>query len=243
MKRLLFSAAVALSLFFSGCGSLQSVTNGLSQLQMAAGLREALTQGLFSGFNAFASPNQGNPLVRFAFPGDAAKIENTLRDLGLSSVVNKMTAKFTNAMGQAVVAAKPVFLSAVKNMSITDAASLLLTNNRHAATEYFKAQMSPELMSQFRPIVDNTVRTSGADADYQTLARAYNAIPFLSKKLEPNLNEFIAGRAIDALFLSVASEEEKIRTNLAFRKTALLQTVFGYADQQMRTGNGGFQPR
>lgn len=241
MKRLFFSATVALSVLFSGCSSLQSVSGGLSSLQMAAGLREALTQGLFSGFDAFANPNQGNPLFRFAFPGDAAKIEKTLRDLGLSAAVNRMTSKFTNAMGQAVMEAKPVFLSAVKNMSITDAASLLLTNNRHAATEYFKAQMSPELRLKFRPIVDNTVRTSGADAEYQTIARAYNAIPFLSKKLEPNLNEFIAGRAIDALFLSVANEEEKIRTNLAFRKTALLQTVFGYADRQMSAGNSGFR--
>ncbi|MCF3111850.1 DUF4197 domain-containing protein [Niabella sp. CC-SYL272] len=238
MKRLLFSIVLGLSVCFSGCDTLQSVAGGLSQLEMANGLRAALTQGLFSGFEAFANPNQGNPLVRFAFPGDAAKIEKTLRDLGLSSLVNQMTSKFTNAMGQAVTEAKPVFVNAVKNMSITDAASILLTNNRHAATEFFKAQMSPELMTKFRPIVDNTVRTSGADRDYQSVAKAYNAIPFLGKKLEPNLNDFIAARAIDGMFLYVGNEEEKIRTNLAFRKTDLLKRVFGYADQQMRLRGG-----
>ncbi|MCD2425745.1 DUF4197 domain-containing protein [Niabella pedocola] len=234
MKRLLFSIALGVSVCFSGCDTLQSVAGGLSQLEMANGLRAALTQGLFSGFEAFANPNQGNPLVRFAFPGDAAKIEKTLRDLGLSSLVNQMTSKFTNAMGQAVTEAKPVFVNAVKNMSITDAASILLTNNRHAATDFFKTQMSPELMTKFRPIVDNTVRTSGADRDYQSVAKAYNAIPFLGKKLEPSLNDFIAARAIDGMFLYVGNEEEKIRTNLAFRKTDLLKRVFGYADQQMR---------
>ncbi|WP_157558252.1 DUF4197 domain-containing protein, partial [Niabella aurantiaca] len=223
---------------FSGCDTLQSVAGGLSQLEMANGLRAALTQGLFSGFDAFANPNQGNPLVRFAFPGDAAKIEKTLRDLGLSSLVNQMTSKFTNAMGQAVTEAKPVFVNAVKHMSIADAASLLLTNNRRAATEFFKAQMSPELMTKFRPIVDNTVRTSGADKDYQNVAKAYNAIPFLGKKLETSLNDFIAARAIDGMFLYVGNEEEKIRTNLASRKTDLLKRVFGYADQQMRIRGG-----
>ncbi|MBO9594373.1 MAG: DUF4197 domain-containing protein [Niabella sp.] len=238
MKRLLFSIALGVSVCFSGCDTLQSVAGSLSQLEMANGLRAALTQGLFSGFEAFANPNQGNPLVRFAFPGDAAKIEKTLRDLGLSSLVNQMTSKFTNAMGQAVTEAKPVFVNAVRNMSITDAASILLTNNRHAATEFFKAQMSPELMTKFRPIVDNTVRTSGADRDYQSVAKAYNAIPFLGKKLEPSLNDFIAARAIDGMFLYVGNEEEKIRTNLAFRKTDLLKRVFGYADQQMRLRGG-----
>jgi hypothetical protein len=41
---------------------------------MALGLKDALSQGLFRSFDAFADPN-GNPLVRFVFPGDAAKIE------------------------------------------------------------------------------------------------------------------------------------------------------------------------
>lgn len=237
MKRLFFSLFVGASVMFSGCDTLQSVAGGLSQLEMANGLRAALTQGLFSGFDAFANPDQGNPLVRFAFPGDAAKIEKTLRDLGLSSAVNQVTSKFTNAMAQAVLEAKPVFLNAVKNMSISDAASILLTRNQHAATEFFKAQMLPELMTKFRPIVDNTVKTSGADQQYQTVARAYNAIPFLSKKLEANLNDFIAGRAIDGMFLYVGNEEEKIRSSIAARKTDLLQRVFGYADQQIRLGN------
>lgn len=238
MKRFLCSLAISASVLFSGCDTLQTVAGGLSQLEMANGLRAALTQGLFSGFDAFANPNQGNPLVRFAFPGDAAKIEKTLRDLGLTSLVNQMTSKFTNAMGQAVTEAKPVFVSAVRNMSIADAASLLLTNNRRAATDFFKSQMSPELMTKFRPIVDNTVRTSGADKDYQTIAKTYNAIPFLGKKLETSLNDFIAARAIDGMFLYVGNEEEKIRTNLAFRKTDLLKRVFGYADQQMRLRGG-----
>jgi len=238
MKRFLCSLAISASVLFSGCDTLQTVAGGLSQLEMANGLRAALTQGLFSGFDAFANPNQGNALVRFAFPGDAAKIEKTLRDLGLTSLVNQMTSKFTNAMGQAVTEAKPVFVNAVRNMSIADAASLLLTNNRHAATDFFKSQMSPELMTRFRPIVDNTVRTSGADKDYQTIAKAYNAIPFLGKKLETSLNDFIAARAIDGMFLYVGNEEEKIRTNLAFRKTDLLKRVFGYADQQMRLRGG-----
>ncbi len=59
---------------------------------MAAGLKDALSQGLFRGFNAFADPN-GNPLVRFAFPGDAAKIEKTLQDIGMDKMVNQVTGK------------------------------------------------------------------------------------------------------------------------------------------------------
>ncbi len=238
MRTLLIAAALSITTIFSGCDSLSNIAGTLSQWEMAQGLKEALTQGLFRGFDAFANPNDGNALVRFAFPGEAAAIEKTLRDVGLTSLVNSVTSKFTNAMSLAVQEAKPVFLNSVRQMSIADAATILLTNNKHAATEYFKRAMSPELMTKFRPIVDSTVRTTGAGREYESIARTYNAIPFLDKKLEPNLNEFIAGRAIDAMFLYVASEEANIREKIEYRKTDLLKRVFGYADMHMRNTMG-----
>jgi ribosomal protein L30/L7E len=232
MRRLLFVCALSSTFFFSGCDTLKNVAGTLSNFEIAQGLKEALTQGLFSGFEAFANPNQGNALVRFAFPGEAAKIEKTLRDLGLTQVVNNVTAKYTNAMSLAVQKAKPIFLNSVKNMSIGDAAGILLSGNKNAATQYFKSAMSPQLMTAFRPIVDSTIRTTGAGNEYNTLAKAYNSIPLISKKLEPSLNEFIAARAIDAMFLYVANKEEDIRSNISARTTPLLQRVFGYADLQ-----------
>lgn len=239
MKRLLVAAALSTTMMFSGCDTLSNIAGTLSQWEMAQGLKEALTQGLFRGFDAFANPNEGNALLRFAFPGEAAKIERTLRDLGLTTLVNSVTSKFTNAMSLAVREAKPVFVNAVREMSFRDAANILLSDNRHAATDYFKQAMSPQLMSRFRPIVDSTVRTTGAGREYESIATAYNAIPFLDKKLEPNLNEFIAGRAIDAMFLYVASEERNIREKIEYRKTDLLKRVFGYADTQLRNRTGG----
>jgi hypothetical protein len=230
---------LSITISFSGCSTMKSLPGILSEYQMAAGLKEALTQGLFRGFDAFANPQQGNPLVRFAFPGEAAKIESTLRTLGLTTAVNQVTAKFTNAMSRAVRAARPVFLNSVKRMTFRDASKILLSNDQHAATEYFKMAMSPELMTAFRPIVDSTVRVSGAATEYESIARAYNAIPFLNKKLEPNLNNFIAARAIDAMFLYVANEEENIRQKVEYRKTDLLKRVFGYADLQMKNKTSG----
>ncbi len=232
MRKLLFIFTLCSTFFFSGCDTLKNVAGTLSNFEMAQGLKEALTQGLFSGFDAFANPGQGNALVRFAFPGEAAKIEKTLRDLGLTQVVNNVTAKYTNAMSLAVQKAKPVFLNSVKNMSIADAASILLSSNKNAATQYFKSTMTPQLMTAFRPIVDSTIRTTGAGNEYNTLAKAYNSIPLISKKLEPSLNEFIAARALDAMFLYVANKETDIRSNVSARTTPLLQRVFGYADLQ-----------
>jgi len=235
MKRLFLGIALSFSVFLSSCDSLKQIASqiGLSEFEMAAGLKDALSQGLFRGFDAFADPN-GNPLVRFVFPGDAAKIEKTMRDFGMTKMVDQVTGKFTRAMSSAVTAAKPIFLNSVKQMSFRDAASILVTDNLHAATDYFKTNMSPELMTAFRPIVDSTVKTEGANKDWSNLVNIYNKIPFINKPLESNLTDFIAARAIDAMFVSVAQEEENIRTRYEFRKTDMMKKAFGYADEQLK---------
>ena len=236
MKKILTSTVLSLTILLSSCDSLKQIASqvGISDFEMAAGLRDALTQGLFTGFDAFANPQAGNPLVRFAFPGDAAKIEKTLKDIGMDKVVDQVTSKFTRAMSSAVIAAKPIFINSVKRMSIRDAASILVTDNLHAATDYFKTSMSPELMTAFRPIVDSTVKTEGANREWNNLVTVYNKLPFINKPLETDLTNFIAARAIDAMFVSVANEEEKIRTRYEFRKTDMMKKAFGYAEEQLK---------
>ena len=102
MKRTLLLFLFSLSIFWSyQCNTLKKLGLIPSELEMALGLKDALSQGLFKGFDAFADPD-GNPLVRFAFPGEAEKIEKTLRDIGFDKVMNQVTGKFTKAMSSAV---------------------------------------------------------------------------------------------------------------------------------------------
>ncbi len=235
MKRILFSMTLSASVFLSSCDALKKISSVLapSEFEMATGLKDALSQGLFKSFDAFADPN-GNPLVRFAFPGDAAKIEKTLRDLGLDKLVDQVTGKFTRATSSAVTAAKPIFLNSLKQMSFKDAVSILITDNTHAATDYFKATMTNELMVAFRPIVDSTIKTEGANKDWSSIVNVYNKIPFINKPLENSLTDFIAARAVDGMFSVVANEEENVRTKYEFRKTDMMKRVFGYADEQLK---------
>jgi hypothetical protein len=235
MKKLFVATLLSSIVTLTACEGLKKVASLLapSEFEMASALREALTQGMFRGFDAFANPS-GNPLVRFVFPGDAAKIEKTLRDVGLDKQIDQVTGKFTRAMSSAVTSAKPIFLDAVRNMTIRDAVNILLTDNMHAATDYFKSTMSPQLMTAFRPIIDSTIKLEGANREWSNIVNIYNKIPFINRPLEPSLTDFIAARAIDAMFINVAQEEEAIRTKYEFRKTDLMKRVFGYAEEEMK---------
>lgn len=237
MKRLsLFPIIVALVISSSGCSTLKQLGLVPSELEMAMGLKDALSQGLFRGFNAFADPN-GNPLVRFIFPGEAVKIEKTLRDLGFDKTINQVTGKFTKAMSSAVAVSKPLFNDALKRMSVRDAAKILITDNPHAATDYFKQEMKPGLMVAFRPVVDSTIKTEGADKEWGNITRVYNSIPFINKPLENSLTDFLSARVVDLLFLMVADEEEQIRSKYELRKTDLMKKVFTYAEEEWKKRN------
>ncbi len=233
MKKLFIATLAFITITLSSCDTLKKLgVLAPTELEMAMGLKDALSQGLFRSFDAFADPN-ANPVVRFVFPGEAEKIEKTLRDVGLSKVVDEVTGKFTRATVQAVTAAKPIFLTSLREMSIRDAVGILITDNNHAATEYFKTNMSSRLMVAFRPIVDSTIRVEGANKDWSYIAGVYNKIPFINKPLEPSLTDFIAARAIDGMFRIVANEEEQIRSKYEFRKTDLMKKVFGYAEEEL----------
>ena len=234
MKRIFLIPFIAL-LFVtvSGCSGLKKLGLIPSELEMALGLKDALSQGLFKSFDAFADPT-GNPLVRFAFPGEAARIEKTLRDIGLDKMIDQVTGKFTKGMSSAVKVSKPLFFDAIKSMSIKDAAKILVTDNLHAATDYFKQEMKPGLMTAFRPIVDSTIKIEGADKEWSGITNIYNSIPFINKPLENNLTDFISARVIDFIFLMVANEEEQIRTKYELRKTDLMKKVFTWAEKELK---------
>jgi hypothetical protein len=230
---LILLLAIPAATGFQSCSTLSKLGLVPTELEMIGGLKDALTQGMFASFDAFDNPT-ANPLLQFAFPGDAAGIEKTLRDIGLGSVIDQATGKLTKAMGDAVTAAKPIFVNSIKQLTIKDALNILVTDNTHAATDYFKRTSQPMLMAAFRPIVDSTVRVEGADRDFNRLATAYNAIPFTRQKLETNLTDFIAARAIDGMMLVIGNEEEKIRTKYEFRKTDMMKKAFGYAEQELK---------
>lgn len=235
MKKILLLLLVGIPAItnFQSCATLSQLGLIPTQLEMVTGLKDALSQGMFASFDAFNNP-QANPVVQFAFPGDAAQIEKTLRDLGLTQVVNNATAKLTRAMGSAVTAAKPIFVNSIKQMTIKDALNILVTDNNHAATDYFKSTSYSSLMTAFRPIVDSTVKLEKADADWRRIATAYNALPISKTKLEPNITDFIAARTIDAMCNIMAGEEEKIRTKYEFRKTDMMKKAFGYAEAELQ---------
>jgi hypothetical protein len=200
-------------------------------LEIASGIKQALEIGTANGADKLSAKDGflGNMAVKILFPPEAQKVESALRGVGLGSVADNVITSLNRAAEDAAKEAKPIFLAAVRQMTITDATNILM-GKKDAATEYFKRVTTAQLMSKFSPIVGNSLNKVGATKYWTEAANSYNKIP-LVKPVNADLNAYVTQKAIDGMFLQVAQEELQIRENINARSTTLLKKVFGYADK------------
>lgn len=206
----------------SGSGD-QSLTSE----QVAEGLKEALTKGISTGSD-MASQLDGyfkNPKIKIPFPPDVKKVEDKLRQMGMGAQVDKFVLTLNRGAEDAAKEAKPIFVTAIKSMTIQDAWSIL-KGNETAATDYLKRVTSAQLREKFKPVIKNSLDKVSATKYYSELVTTYNKIP-LVQKVNPDLNEYATTKAMDGLFLLISDEEKKIRKDPVARTTELLKKVFG----------------
>ena len=201
-------------------------SGSLTNSDIASGLKEALQVGISKGSDQ-ASAVDGyfkNPLLKIAFPPEAQKVATTLRELGLNKQVDQFELSMNRAAEDAAKKAKPVFIKAITSMSIQDAVGIL-QGQKDAATQYLRRTSGQQLVTEFTPIIDSTLKKNNATRYYSDLVNTYNKVPFV-QKVNPNLTEYATGKAVDGLFVLVAQEEAQIRENPTARVTDLLKRVF-----------------
>lgn len=242
MKKLLYTSFIAVALGASACtatdiqrtvdGVLAGTTGGpVTQSEVASGLRQALEIGIKNGANQ-ASQTDGyykNSLIRIPFPKDVQRVENTLRQVGLGSEVDKFILTLNRGAEDAAKSAVPIFVSAIKQMTIQDAWGIL-KGDKDAATKYLIRTTSQQLYTAFNPIMVKSLEKTNATRYYADLVNQYNRIPMV-QKVNPDLDDYATQKAIDGLFILVAQEEAEIRENPIARTTELLRRVFTKENQ------------
>ena len=199
----------------------------LSDSDIAAGLKAALGQGTRSAVLSLGRADGfwGNAAARIPVPPTLARLEKTVRKAGMGSYADQFHLSLNRAAEQAVPVAADVFASAVQQMTIADARSIL-TGPQDAATQYFRRSTGELLRVKFRPLVAQATAKAGVAASYKQLTGA--AGPFAAALGAPtDLDGYVTDQALDRLFLQVAAEETRIRDNPAARGSEILKKVFG----------------
>lgn len=207
--------------------STNTVFKNLSATDIGAGLKEALNKGIEKTTQQLSATDGffKNAAIKILMPPEAQKMEKTLRDMGLGKQVDDAVLSMNRAAEEATKSAVPIFVDAIKQMSFEDATAILKGGDS-AATKYLRTKTTPALTDKFKPIVDQSLQKVDAGKYWETVFTTYNKIPFV-KKVNTDLKSYVTDKALSGLFIQLAQEEHKIRTNPAAQTTDLLKKVFG----------------
>lgn len=208
----------------------KDVLNGgssLSNSDIIAGLKEALNVGTGNATKITSKVGgyYNNAQIKIPFPPEVQRVQQTLTSLGMQKQVDAFVKSLNSAAEEAAKSAAPVFVDAVKQMTLDDGLKILKGRNNEA-TLYLQAHTQDKLKAQYKPIVQKALNKVNATKYWKTLADAYNKIPLVTK-VNPNLDDYTTQKALDGLFYMVGQEEAKIRKDPAARVTDLLKKVFG----------------
>jgi len=203
----------------------------LTNDEVISGLRDALTVGT-NNSSAFASKVDGfykNPSLFIPFPPEAQKVKDWAIKLKMEPQLDKFVETLNRSAEEAAKDAAPVFVNAIKGMSIGDGFAILKGND-NAATQYLRDKTTAELRLKFTPVVQNAINKVELTKYWNPIINNYNKVPFVEKQ-NPDLTAYVTDRAMEGLFKLIADEELKIRKDPVARVTDILKRVFGSLTQ------------
>ena len=236
MKKVI--SLLILSVVIFSCDVLNSVklpttptVKALTETDIANGLKEALKIGTGNSVNLVSVLNgyYGNSLIKIPFPKEAQAVKDVCDKIpALKTQVTQFEEKLNRAAEDAAKSAKDIFVSAITQMTITDAINILKGKD-DAATQFLKSKTYNTLYQKFMPIVKTSTDKVALAKYWTPLADKYNstAAVVTGQKINVDLNDYVTKKALDGLFIMLAKEEEKIRVNPTARINDVLKRVFG----------------
>ena len=209
--------------------------NALTDEHIGRGLKEALVVGIGNGVNVLSAKDGFyKSAYKILLPPEARKVTQRLQKVpGFSNVEEILLEKINRGAEDASKRAKPIFVSAIKEMTFADARNILMGQN-NAATQYLNAKTNTKLYNEFNPVIVNSLYKFQARKYYADIVNKYNKLTILSggNKVNPDLDDYITKQALSGLFDMVEKKESKIRVDVKERTSDLLQKAFALQDRK-----------
>ena len=226
MKQLLapvFALFLTLTAAVVQAGPLDAISAG----DASAGVKEALAKGADYAVASLGKDGGflGNSKVKIPLPGYLQKAESGLRMFGMGKQADQLVETMNHAAENAVAEAKPILTDSIKKMSVQDAKGIL-TGGEDSVTQYFKRTSTEQLTTKFMPIVQASTKKLQLAEQYNSFAGKAASAGLVDKK-DADLDGYVTQKAMDGLFLMIAEEEKKLRSNPVGAGSDLLKKVFG----------------
>jgi hypothetical protein len=266
MKKTTIILFFLLPVFLFSCDFLEDET-GLTEEDVVRGLKTALEIGTDTSCTSLNKENgyYGDDILRILLPPEADPVLDVLDDITSNQIlhalgtdklierqIDSVILGLNRAAEDAADEAKPIFINAITNMTITDGMDILYGTNLKdttssefdslAASHYLDLKTRIQLTEAFSPYVDASLDKDlglgfSANTAWEKLVEYYNfAVPYLSDAefIDENvtLGEHATLKALDGLFYLVGNEEKKIRKDPYQWADDIIQEVFGYVYEE-----------
>lgn len=208
------------------------LAGGLTSDDIGNGLKEALRIGAQQGADELSESGGyfDDLAYRILLPDEVRQVTDKLQGIpGFSNLEEIIIKKINQGAEDAASKAGPIFVNAIRQMTIQDAMSILKGEN-NAATSFLQRTTHNALYNEFSPVINTSLDKFDANKVWQDAANAYNNFPLTRQQVNTNLGDYVTDRALEGLFKKVALKELDIRENIGARTSELLRKVFALQD-------------
>ncbi|WP_418318459.1 DUF4197 domain-containing protein [Piscinibacter sakaiensis] len=198
-----------------------------TETDAASGIRTALERGSEIAVSSLGRTDGflGNPKVRIPLPDFLESAAKLLKFTGGSQQVDELVVAMNRAAEAAVPEARALLLNAVRSMSVDDG-KRILTGGDGSVTRFFADKTREPLTERFLPIVSRQTERLALAEKYNAVAGKAAGFGLMDKR-EANIQHYVTAKALDGLYLMIAEEERRIRSDPVGTGSAILKQVFG----------------
>jgi hypothetical protein len=210
-------------LIMSSCATLGQLALKPSTLETIMAVKDLMNSSAFKAIaklQKLSSEGGENNL-----PPEMKTVLNTMKTLGLEKEIGQVTKIVGDASNIALKESSAIMADAIKEVNFSDAVAIVV-GGQDAATQVLKNAMTTVVKKRYSGILNTQLEKTEANKYWPLAAGAFNMMS--KNKVDGNLSDFIADKAVDAMFMAMGHEETALRKDPASVGSAVLNKVFDY---------------
>ncbi len=160
--------------------------------------------------------------VRILLPGPLKKASGVLKYTDKAGLTGNLTKSLNDAAGLAAKEAKPIFRTAINDMTLKDGVGVVSKND--GATRYLQESASSDLKTKVRPLIADALGKVGAFNQLDKLGGASSLVSGAGLSRD-GLTDSVTDQALKGIFKYIGTEEAKLRANPLSAGKKLLKSI------------------
>jgi hypothetical protein len=203
------------------------ILDGISTREAAAAIKLALQDASLVAAAKLGAEDGffSNDRVKIRLPQSLRHVEAMMRATGIERQADELVLAMNRAAEASMPEARALVQAAIKKMKVEDAKSVLIKSDK-GATDYAAAATGKPLARKFLPVVKKAAAKAGIVEKYRAITRDGKQLR-LVKSEQVEIEQYVAEKALDGFYLTMAEEEKALRKNPSAARSGTVQKVFG----------------